>query len=101
MTGWIIVKRLCKSGIYVSELDTDKSFVDANNPNGFFKAMIEPIDGEIKYCKVDNGIMVSGEMYLFGGYSESCIDEKIKSYKRRHKAKCLKQTEVSDATKLW
>lgn len=101
MTGWIIVKRLCKSGIYVSELDTDKSFVDADNPYGYFKAMIEPIEGEVKYCKVGNGIMVSGEMYLIGGSSVSCIDEKIKSYKRRHKAKCLKQTEVSDATKLW
>ena len=34
MTGWIVVKKKTLSGIYVSELDTDKSFVDANNPKG-------------------------------------------------------------------
>jgi len=103
MKGTIIVKRLNKSGYYNSSLDWDDVFKSEDNPQGYFKMRVEPIEGTIKYMKVDGGYRVSGEGYIFYG-SETEIAERIKAYNRlnaRYKEKNVIQIEVFDESELW
>lgn len=78
MKGTIQVRKLNKSGRYVSELDWDNAFKGKDNPRGLFKMIIEPIEGEIRYKKVDGGYQVDGEAYIIAAGSEDEIDEKIR-----------------------
>lgn len=77
MKSSIIVNRLNKSGRYISSFDTDKAFITDDNPKGQFKMVVEPIDGEIMYKKLDKGYLVEGEGYIITG-SETEINEKIR-----------------------
>lgn len=79
MKGIMAVRKLKKKGKYVSEIDCDSSFVDANNPNGYFKIVICPIENKILYCKVQNGYKILGEGYIVSGRDEKDIDEKIRT----------------------
>ena len=84
MKGTIQVRRLNKSGRYVSGLDWDDAFKGKDNPRGLFKMVIEPIEGKIRYKKIDGGYLVDGEAYIITAGSESEIDERIrKRYNRR------------------
>ena len=84
MKGTIQVRRLNKSGRYVSGLDWDDAFKGKDNPRGLFKMVIEPIEGEIRYKKIDGGYLVDGEAYIISAGSEREIDEKIRE---RHHSK--------------
>lgn len=105
MTGQIFVKRLNKSGNYISELDYDAAFIDKSNPRGYFKMVIQPImncnnNHEIKYIRVSGGYIVSGECYIISKRTETEIDERIKKYKS-DKWKNLIQTKVETKNNLW
>ena len=84
MRGTMLVQKLQRKGKYVSEIDYDSSFIDSDNPNGFFKMVICPIDGKIYCCKTKNGFKILGECYIVSGADERSIDEKIR---KRHYAK--------------
>ena len=106
MTGSCIIKRLNKSGNYKSALDSDPCFVDLNNPNGFFKLIVQPIENsygqpEIRYCKVPGGYRVSGEGYFIGGFDEKEVDEKCHSHFEVDRWPGLVQTEVAEEKDLW
>ena len=106
MTGSCIVKRLNKSGNYKSMLDTDPSFVDANNPKGYFKLIVQPIENsygqpEIRFCKAPGGYRVSGEGYFIGGPNEKEIDEKYHSRFGIDRWPGLIQKEVQSEEDLW
>lgn len=106
MKGQFISKGIRKSGNYISALDYDASFADRNNPHGYFKMVIQPIENsrgqhEIRYMKTLDGIRVSGEAYILTGETEMEIDEK---YKRRFSSdhwEKLIQTEVKTENDLW
>lgn len=83
MKGTIFAQKLKQKGKYVSEIDYDSSFIDSDNPKGFFKMVICPIDGKIYYCKTKNGFKILGECYIVSGADEQSIDEKIR---KRHYA---------------
>jgi hypothetical protein len=103
MTSTILVKRLNKSGYYNSSLDCDNAFKGKDNPQGYFKMRVEPIEGAIKYMKVEGGYLVSGEGYIFSG-SESDIADRIKAYNQRnakYRDKDVKHVEVFDESELW
>lgn len=99
MTGTSRFKRLHPNGLYISKIDYDNSFIDRSNPIGFFKAVIEPIDGKIWYAKDSNGYVVKGEIYFVSGCNESEIDEKIR---KKHKKTWgrVAHIEVDDASRL-
>ena len=104
MKGHIIVKRLNKSGNYKSELDWDKCFIDKDNPKGYFKMVITPIENcdgikEIKYMKVNGGYKISGELWIITGSSEKEIDVSVRKHYERNSF--VKTTEVSSEEKLW
>ena len=84
MKGTIFTQKLKRKGKYVSKIDYDSSFIDSDNPNGFFKMVICPIDGKIYCCKTKNGFKILGECYIVSGADERSIDEKIR---KRHYAK--------------
>lgn len=105
MKGQIFVKRLNKSGNYISELDYDAAFMGESNPRGYFKMVIQPImncnnNYEIKYIKVSGGYIVSGECYIIEKRTETEIDERIKKYKS-DKWENLIQTKVESENELW
>ena len=77
MKGHMFVKRLNKKGNYKSELDWDKCFQNKENPKGYFKMFIQPIEGEIKYMRKKGGYIVSGEAYIVTNCSEKYIDEEL------------------------
>lgn len=104
MKGTILVNRINKSGNYNSALDYDPSFSCAENPVGFFKMVIQPIENsdgqsEIRYMKTDLGIKVSGEAYIISGSDETEIDKKCRRYHRRYDN--LIQREVFSSENLW
>ncbi len=79
MTGTMFVKRLNKSGTFVSDLDYDKAFADKHNPVGYFKMVIQPFEeSQIRYAKVKGGYVVQGESYIISGHDEKSIDGDIK-----------------------
>ena len=104
MKGNIIVKRLNKSGIYKSELDYDKAFINEDNKKGYFKMLIKPIENcdgekEIRYMKVKGGYRVSGESYIVTGATEEEINKEAKHHHEKYPF--VKQTEVQTEDKLW
>ena len=105
MTGHIKVKRLNKKGVYRSPLDYDRSFIDADNPQGYFKIVIEPITNfdclpEIRYMKSGDGYIVSGEAYIISEGSEKEIDSCTRK-NHRDSFPGLIQTEVFKEEDLW
>ena len=106
MTGSCVVKCLSKSGNYKSALDSDLSFVDASNPNGCFKLVVQPIKNsygqpEIRYSKVPGGYRVSGEGYFICGFDEKEIDKKYHSRYGIDRWPGLVQTKVAEEKDLW
>ena len=104
MTGHIIVKRLNKSGNFKSELDWDKCFIDKDNPKGYFKMVITPIENndgvkEIKYMKVQGGYKVSGESWIITDGSEKEIDVAARRHYERNGY--VMMTEVNSEEELW
>ena len=100
MKGHMFVKRLNKKGNYKSELDWDKCFQNKENPKGYFKMFIQPIEGEIKYMRKKGGYIVSGEAYIVTNCSEKYIDEEFRD-RFSDECKGLVQTEVSTEYELW
>lgn len=87
MKSTLLVKRLNKTGRYISKLDTDKAFVSDENPNGYFKMVVEAINlcadekkYVIRYEKADKGYWVTGEGYIITGSTEREIDADIKEH---------------------
>lgn len=104
MKGHIIVKKLNKSGNYISELDYDKTFVDSSNKKGLFKMLIQPIKNnenknEIKYIKEKDFYIVSGEAYIISGRSETEINKRINKYCEHYDEVLL--TKVNSKDELW
>lgn len=80
MTGYMVVKKLNKSGRYISSIDeAGEVWADETNPKGLYKMVIEPIEGVIEYAKLDKGYMVMGEGYFVTG-NEQEIKEHINRY---------------------
>lgn len=82
MTGYLIIKELNETGTFISELDTDKRYIDKGNPKGRFKRVIQTIENslgqdEIKYRKVKDGFLVYGEAYVVILPNEAMIDKYI------------------------
>ena len=100
MKGHMKVKRLTKSGNYVSELGYDTAFAGEDNPHGYFKMVIQPIENEIRFMRTADGLVVSGEGYIISSGSESEIDENAKRY-LKERWPGLVQREVKDEHKLW
>lgn len=100
MTGQMKVQRLSRSGNYVSKLDYDKAFACEDNPHGYFKMVIQPIESEVRYMRVADGIVVSGEGYIISGESELEIDEKAKRH-LKERWPGLVQREVKSDYELW
>lgn len=85
MTGYITVKELNNTGTFVSDLDYDKHFSEKENPKGYFKTVIQPIENakgqnEIKYEKCKEGFTVYGEAYIITGRGAWAIDKKIENW---------------------
>lgn len=104
MKGYITVKRLNKSGNYVSALDFDKTFIDNSNKKGYFKMLIQLILNcdnkyEIKYIKDNNDYIVSGEAYIITGSTEKDIDNRLLKYRENYKD--IIQTKVLTKNELW
>ena len=104
MTGHMIVKRLNKSGNFKSALDWDKCYMDKDNPKGYFKMVITPIENndgvkEIRYMKVKGGYKVSGEGWIITDSSEKEIDTAAR--KHFEKNGNVMMTEVDDEKNLW
>lgn len=68
------------NGIYISDLDYDKSFSEKGNKKGFFKIVISPIEHEIRYLRNPDGtVSVYGEAWVIAGNKKQ-IEEKIKDF---------------------
>lgn len=70
MKGIIDIKNFStnNNGVFVSELDYDKSFSRQGNKKGYFKMIISPIENEIRYIKKDDGTyFVYGESWIVSG----------------------------------
>ena len=80
MKAIIFVKRLNKCGRYISALDYDKTYVDSDNVKGLFKIVVEPVENEIQYKKVEGGYQVLGEGYVITGSTEKEIDKEIRKH---------------------
>lgn len=105
MRGTFFVKRLNKTGNYVSVLDKHPCFVGKDNPEGLSKEVVQPIfnsngEREIRYMKVKGGYIVSGEAYILTGHDEKEIDEKAKKYKKE-RWENLTYTLCNDKKDLW
>lgn len=96
MTGTISVKRLNKSGLYVSALIKNSAFVDNCCPHGLAKMFVEPFhtiydadsdSNTIEYAidKENGGYLISGEAYIVCGYDEKEIDLKIREHKKEYR----------------
>lgn len=104
MKGTIYVKKLNRTGNFVSELDYDHIFADDTNPKGLFKMLIQPIlnsegEREIRHMKTKDGYLVSGESYIITGTDENEIDRKIR--RRRKKWDNLVYTSCTSKIDLW
>ena len=104
MTGHCIVKRLNKSGNHASAIDWDDAFKSKDNPKGLFKMVVLPIrnsngDMEVKYCKTNEGIMVSGEGYIVTGFSEKEINKEVRKHYKKYANVVL--TKVDNEKELW
>lgn len=89
MTGTFKVNKINSSGFYVSELDYDPIFAGGNNPEGYFKMIIEPLcfdehTGVIRRCRNKSGWTIEGEGYIIDGSLEE-IDERVKYYRKQYR----------------
>lgn len=71
MKGCFKVNELNKNGLFVSEMDWDKSYQDKGNPKGNFIMIVEPLEGFNKgiiyYQKLEDGFLIEGEGYILTG----------------------------------
>ena len=98
MKGIFFVKRLNKTGNYLSSLDDNPIFGE------LAKEVIVPVlnsDGkrEIRYVKEPNGYLVSGEAYIVTGTNEKEINRKAKTH--YEKWENLIHTECANESELW
>ena len=71
MKGQMKVKKLNDTGLYISEMDWDNTYICKENPIGNFVMVIEPLsgfDGGIIYFdKKTDGYLIEGEGYILVG----------------------------------
>lgn len=82
MKGIIDIKELSNNngGVFVSELDYDKSFSREGNKKGYFVMIISPIENEIRYVKQDDGTyLVYGESWIISGNKKQ-IESKVAGF---------------------
>lgn len=82
MKGIIDIKDFSTNngGVFVSELDYDKSFSREGNKKGYFKMIISPIENEIRYVKQDDGTyLVYGESWIISGNKKQ-IESKVAEF---------------------
>ena len=104
MTGTCLVRKLNRTGNFLSCLDNDKSFIDRTNPEGLFKMLVQPIlnshgEQEIRFMKTKDGYLVSGEAYILTGADESEIN--LKARRHREKWDKLVYTSCASENDLW
>lgn len=77
MKGQIKVKKLNDTGLYISEMDWDNTYICKENPIGNFVMVIEPLsgfDGGIIYFdKKTDGYLIEGEGYILVGRPDSTL----------------------------
>jgi hypothetical protein len=100
MTGIMKVKRLNKSGLFISELDYDNCCISDKNQNGNFVMIIEPLSGEdsgiIYFQKTKHGgYWIKGEGYIITGNVEK-INDQLNKWKRKYKKETFKFIEKGD-----
>ena len=71
MKGQMKVKKLNDTGLYISEMDWDNTYICKENPIGNFVMVIEPLsdfDGGIIYFeKKTDGYLIEDEGYILAG----------------------------------
>jgi hypothetical protein len=90
--GIIKVKKLHKSGLFVSDVDWDDCYKGDDNPKGNFVMIIEPLEGWdkgiINFQKTDGGYWVEGEGYILTG-SKDILKSEVSEWKRKYKRKTV------------
>lgn len=71
MKGQMKVKKLNDTGLYISEMDWDNTYICKENPIGNFVMVIEPLsgfdEGIIYFDKKTDGYLIEGEGYILAG----------------------------------
>lgn len=78
-----VTKELNETGLYISSLDKDKRYADRFNPQGFFRLVLYPAEGQILYHAVENGYFLFGDALVIKGVPRS-INEKVKKIQERY-----------------
>lgn len=77
------VKELNETGLYVSALDKDKMYKSSSNPQGFFRLVLFPKEGQILYHKAPNGYFLFGDGLVITDMPRN-INRKVELIKNRY-----------------
>ena len=87
MTSTIFVRQLNRKGIFLSKLDNDPAFVSKENPQGFFRIVVQPREtykgGRVLFKKINGGYIIEGEGRILSGSREDIADRAAEYRKRR------------------
>lgn len=87
MKGQMEVKELNDTGLYISEIDCDNSFISKENPQGNFVMVIEPLsgldEGTIYFEKTTDGYVIKGEGYVLAGQPQQ-IQKNIQKWTKEY-----------------
>lgn len=90
MKGQMKVKKLNDTGLYISEMDWDNTYICKENPIGNFVMVIEPLsgfDGGIIYFdKKTDGYLIEGEGYILVGRPDE-IQKRVRKWKQEYAQK--------------
>lgn len=78
-----VTKSINETGLYISDLDRDKRYADRYNPQGFFRLILYPAEGQVLYHKVDGGYFLFGDALIIKGIPRK-INEKVKKIQKRY-----------------
>ena len=96
MKGQMKVKKLNDTGLYISEMDWDNTYICKENPIGNFVMVIEPLsgfDGGIIYFdKKTDGYLIEGEGYILVGRPDE-IQKRVRKWKQEYAQKPFKLKE--------
>lgn len=96
MKGQMKVKKLNDTGLYISEMDWDNTYICKDNPIGNFVMIIEPLsgfDGGIIYFdKKTDGYLIEGEGYILVGRPDE-IQKRVRKWKQEYPQKPFKHKE--------
>lgn len=77
------VKELNETGLYVSTLDKDSIYKSSSNPQGFFRLVLYPNEGQVLCHEVPNGYYLFGECMVINDMPRN-INRKVELIKKRY-----------------